>query len=200
MGTGYFPGVKRPGCGVDHTPPSRAEVKERVKLYLYSPYGTSWPVLGWALPLPLLSVFLPCLSGMQIASFCAVVYCHLWPGWSYHIFPHYVINGAENSYWNIKCVLIFSENFVWNIFHSNDSRDLLSYIYTDLHVKHPLFLSEFKETWTFWAEFRKTLKYHISWKSIQCEPSCSTQTNGPTDIQGDLTKLIVAFCKFCERA
>ena len=31
-----FPGVKRPGRGVDHPPPSRAEVKERVELYLYS--------------------------------------------------------------------------------------------------------------------------------------------------------------------
>jgi hypothetical protein len=27
--------------------PSNAEVKERVDLYLYSPYGASWPVLGW---------------------------------------------------------------------------------------------------------------------------------------------------------
>jgi hypothetical protein len=32
-----FPGVKRPGRGVDHPPPSSAEVKERVELYLYSP-------------------------------------------------------------------------------------------------------------------------------------------------------------------
>jgi hypothetical protein len=30
MGTGSFPGVKRPGRGVDHPPPSSAEVKERV--------------------------------------------------------------------------------------------------------------------------------------------------------------------------
>jgi hypothetical protein len=30
----YLPGVKRPRCGADHKP-SRAEVKERVKLYLY---------------------------------------------------------------------------------------------------------------------------------------------------------------------
>jgi hypothetical protein len=37
MGTGSFPGAKRPGCGVDHPPPSSAEVKERVELYLYSP-------------------------------------------------------------------------------------------------------------------------------------------------------------------
>jgi hypothetical protein len=34
-----FPGVKRPGRGVDHPPPSSAEVKERVELYLYSPLG-----------------------------------------------------------------------------------------------------------------------------------------------------------------
>jgi len=37
MGTGYFPGVKRPGHGVHHPPPSNAEVKERVELYFYSP-------------------------------------------------------------------------------------------------------------------------------------------------------------------
>jgi len=33
--------------------PVSAEVKERVQLYLYSPFGPSWPVLGWVLPLPL---------------------------------------------------------------------------------------------------------------------------------------------------
>jgi hypothetical protein len=34
MGTGSFPGVKQPGCGIDHPPPSRAEIKERVELDL----------------------------------------------------------------------------------------------------------------------------------------------------------------------
>ena len=29
--------------------PSSAEVKERAKMYLYSPSGPSWPVLGWTL-------------------------------------------------------------------------------------------------------------------------------------------------------
>jgi len=42
MGAGSFPGVKQPGRGVDH-----------LELYLYSPSGSSWPVLGWTLPLPL---------------------------------------------------------------------------------------------------------------------------------------------------
>jgi len=40
------PGVKRQGRGVDHPPQSSAEVKERVELYLYSPSGPSWYVLG----------------------------------------------------------------------------------------------------------------------------------------------------------
>jgi len=49
LNNGYqvFPrGVKQLGHGVDHPPPSSAEVKERVELYLYSPFGPSWRVLG----------------------------------------------------------------------------------------------------------------------------------------------------------
>jgi len=46
MGTGCFPGVKRPGRGVDHLPPSSAKVNGRVELYVYSHSGPSWPVLG----------------------------------------------------------------------------------------------------------------------------------------------------------
>ena len=36
MGTGFFPGVKRPGRDFDHPPTSSAEVKETVELYIYS--------------------------------------------------------------------------------------------------------------------------------------------------------------------
>jgi hypothetical protein len=49
MGTGSFPGVKRPRRGFDH--PTRAEVKEIVQLYLYFPFGPSWLVTGRNLPL-----------------------------------------------------------------------------------------------------------------------------------------------------
>jgi len=45
-----FPGVKRPGRGVDHPFPSSAEFKERVELYLSFPSGSSWPGTGWNLP------------------------------------------------------------------------------------------------------------------------------------------------------
>jgi hypothetical protein len=34
MGMGLFPGVKRLEHGINHPPPSIAEVKERVELYL----------------------------------------------------------------------------------------------------------------------------------------------------------------------
>jgi len=34
MGTGSFPGLKRPGLGVDHPHQTGAEVKERVELGL----------------------------------------------------------------------------------------------------------------------------------------------------------------------
>jgi hypothetical protein len=44
MGTGSFPGIKRPERGVDH--PFSAEVKEREQVYFYSPIRLSWPVLG----------------------------------------------------------------------------------------------------------------------------------------------------------
>ena len=46
-----FRGLKRPGHGVNHPPSFSSEIKERVKLYLYSLSGRSWPVLGRTLPL-----------------------------------------------------------------------------------------------------------------------------------------------------
>ena len=46
MGIVSLPGVNRPGCGADHPPPSSAELEGRVELYIYSPSGPSWPVIG----------------------------------------------------------------------------------------------------------------------------------------------------------
>jgi len=49
MGTGSFPGVKWPGCGIDHPPPPSIKVKERVELYLYCTSGPLQPVIWWTL-------------------------------------------------------------------------------------------------------------------------------------------------------
>ena len=47
IGTGSLPGVKRPGRGADHPPPSKCRGHEMVGLYLYSPSGPQGPVIGW---------------------------------------------------------------------------------------------------------------------------------------------------------
>ena len=54
----------------------------------------------------------------KFVSACAVLYCHLWPVWLYHNFPHYLINGTTfgKTLLNLKCVLISCTIFVWNIF------------------------------------------------------------------------------------
>jgi len=65
-------------------------------------------------------------------------------------------------------------------------------MYIGLHVKYPLFLSDFNETWIFSTDYRKIPKYQISWKSAQWEPCFSMRT----DKWRDMAKLIVAFRNF----
>jgi len=45
MGTGLFPGVKRPERGAGHPHTSSTDVKEKIELCIYSPFGPSWSVL-----------------------------------------------------------------------------------------------------------------------------------------------------------
>ena len=61
---------------------------------------------------------------------------------------------------------------------SRSEWDMFKYLYIHRYVNYPLLLSDFNETWIFWIEFVKMLKYQISWKSVQWEPSCSTWTDG----------------------
>ena len=65
-------------------------------------------------------------------------------------------------------------------------------MYIGLHLKYPLFLSDFNETWIFWTNFR-ILKNQISLNSVQWEPSCCTRAYG---CDGNNR----SFSSFCERA
>jgi len=65
-------------------------------------------------------------------------------------------------------------------------------MYIGRHVKYPFSLADFNENLIFPTHSRKILRYQISRKSFQLEPSYSTRT----DEQTDMTKLIVAFRNF----
>jgi len=74
-------------------------------------------------------------------------------------------------------LLISSTIFVWNISILWDEfSEVLPEMATDFHVKYPLFLSDFNQGWIFLTHFRNILKYQISWKAIQGEPSHSMWT------------------------
>ena len=73
-----------------------------------------------------------------------------------------------------------------------DLREVLSQMYIGIHVKYSLFLPDFNESRIISRDFRKVLKYNISWKSVQWQPSCSMRKYGQTD----MTKLLVAFRNF----
>ena len=98
-------------------------------------------------------------------------YCHLWPVRLSTIKKKKV---TEHK----MCVLIFSTTYVWNISHSKKkwARCNKNVLWSPCTC----ILVHFNETWNFSTDFRKILKYQISWKSVQWEPTCSMRTDRQT--------------------
>jgi cellulose synthase/poly-beta-1,6-N-acetylglucosamine synthase-like glycosyltransferase len=121
-------------------------------------------------------------------------YCvFMWPVRLYHIFPHSLINGTifgKKKLLAIKCVFWFA------LQHLPQTFLILRRTWWDIIInvhrsscKVPVI---FVPTWIFSTDFRKTLKCHISWKSVQWEPSCCMRTDRWTH----MTKLIMTFRNF----
>ena len=134
-----------------------------------------------------------CVSSLRYpASNAHAPYCHLWPVMLYYIF-HIISQTVRFSKEKvIKANGVFSFSLQRFSFYEEWS-DTWSKMYTGLHVKCSLFLSDSNETWIAFTDFRKTLKYQIWSKSfgrnrvIPC---------GETDGQTDVMKLILVFRNF----
>ena len=122
-------------------------------------------------------------------------------GLLYNIFPHYVINGkifGGGELLNINCVFWSSLQICLEHFSFYEElNEIWSKMYIGLHVKYQLFLSDFNETWNSSTDFRKILKYHIKWKSVQWESWYSMGSNRRTDSHDEATK---CYSQFSERA
>ena len=104
--------------------------------------------------------------------------CNLWPAPHYSIFPHYLINGKifkkKKCYWPQNVRFDFLYNFCLEHFSFWEVNEIWQ---KWILVLPALFLSDFNETLHFSTDFRKILKYQISLKSFQWEPSCSMRTD-----------------------
>jgi len=99
-------------------------------------------------------------------------------------FSHYLI---KKKLLNTKCVFWFCRQLLSQtllILRRHDQKCTMIFKYSTRYS-----CQDINETWIFSTYFRKILKYQISWKSVQWEPSSSTQTEEQTD----MTKLIVTF-------
>jgi len=122
--------------------------------------------------------------------------CPLQPVWLEHIFPHYLINYTLfiKMWLNIKYVLWFSLQLLFKTFPHYKKKSVrcdqqCTFVFMQsTHYSWPILM----ELGIFSTHFQKILKCHLSWKSVQWEPSWSIHTNGQTDI----TKPILAICNF----
>ena len=128
---------------------------------------------------------------------CYIVTC--WVSRCTVIFPtisHKQHDFGEKVTRHEMCILIFSTKFVWNISHSKktSARYYHKYTYIGLHVKYPLFVSDFNETWIFSTYIQQwSISNFMKIRTVEAELL-------PADGQTDMTNLIGPFRNFGERS
>ena len=134
-------------------------------------------------------------------------YCYLWSVRLYNSVLQYLLNGTifGKKSLNTKCVFWFPLQLLSEAFLilRRTERDMIK-MYIGLHVKYPLFLSDFNEIWIFSIYFEKykNIKFHEYPSSVNgVVPWGQTdkQTDGHTYIY-IYDKANSRFWEFCERA
>jgi hypothetical protein len=95
--------------------------------------------------------------------------------------------------------MISSKNFVWNISHSKKNWSRYYNKFTQIFMWSTSYLSDFNKIWIFNTDFRRILKYQISWKFVPWKTSCSMRTDRQTARRTNgqtLTKQIGNFRNF----
>jgi hypothetical protein len=140
------------------------------------------------------------LSEMQIASFLHSIILSSWPGWLYHIFSHYFINGKifGKTLLNIKCVSIFSALLFKTL---PIMRSIQWDIIINVHRsswKVPLFLVRFCSNLIFINRFSKNpqIKNLMKIRPVGAElVHADRQTDRLTDRQTWRTQFCESACK-----
>jgi hypothetical protein len=131
-----------------------------------------------------------------LQSVCAVLYSHLWPLWLavqyFSTLSHKKHSFRKKKILNVRCVFWFSAQGLSEIFLI--LRKTERHIIINIHrFSYTVFLTDFNQTWIFWTDIRKALKYYISLNFVQWESSYFIRTDGHDEANNH-------FSQFCERA
>jgi hypothetical protein len=129
-------------------------------------------------------------------------YCHLWPLWFQHIFPHYLITstifGGGKKLLNIKLYFDFLYNFYFK--HLPILRRIQRTIFINIKtflVKYPLFLPDFEKKPEYLNRFSKKKKKRSNVKFHQNKSSGNrVLPYAWTDRHGEANS---RFSQVCER-
>jgi hypothetical protein len=109
MRDGSFPGVERPGCGVNHPPSPSVEVKEIVHLYIYFSVP-SQSVLGWYFTFTVtIGLFVCYLRFLQETAIISV----------YNIHWFVFIMNVHCVYCDVKIEFLFGRKISFNLHCAN---------------------------------------------------------------------------------